>query len=87
MKEAYVLDDDIFNAGAVRNARAVDDNLRELAPVVKLSRENITMIARYEHVSAGLRDWKSIGDGTIESKLTVIGELGLPSTRIVRSIY
>jgi len=59
VKEAYVLDDDIFNAGAVRNARAVDDNLRELAPVVKLSRENITMIARYEHVSAGLRDWKS----------------------------
>ena len=59
MKEAYVLDDDIFNAGAVRNARTVDDNLRELAPVVKLSRENITMIARYDHVSAGLRDWKS----------------------------
>jgi len=59
VKEAYVLDDDIFNAGAVRNARTVDDNLRELAPVVKLSRENITMIARYDHVSAGLRDWKS----------------------------
>ena len=57
MKEAYVCDDDLFNAAAVRNARAVDDNLRELAPVVKLSRENITMIARYEHVSSGLRDW------------------------------
>jgi 4-methoxybenzoate monooxygenase (O-demethylating) len=59
VKEAYVLDDDIFNARAVRNARAVDDSLRELAPVVKLSRENITMIARYDHVSAGLRDWKA----------------------------
>jgi len=59
VKEAYVCDDDVFNAAAVRNARTVDDNLRELAPVVKLSRENITMIARYEHVSAGLRDWKT----------------------------
>ena len=59
MREAYVCNDDLFNAEAVRNARALDDNLRELAPVVKLSRENITMIARYEHVSAGLRDWKT----------------------------
>jgi cytochrome P450 len=59
VKEPYVYDADLFNAEAVRNARAVDDNLRELAPVVKLSRENITMIARYEHVSMGLRDWKA----------------------------
>jgi 4-methoxybenzoate monooxygenase (O-demethylating) len=59
VKQAYVCDDDLFNADAVRNARAVDDHLRELAPVVKLSRENITMVARYEHVSAGLRDWKA----------------------------
>ena len=59
MKEAYVCDDDVFNAAAVRNARAVDDSLRELAPVVKLSRENISMIGRYEDVAAGLRDWKT----------------------------
>lgn len=59
MKEAYVYDADIFNAAAVRAARTVDDSLRELAPVVKLSRENITMLGRYEHVSAGLRDWKT----------------------------
>ncbi len=59
MREAYVYDGDLFNAAAVRNARAVDDELRELAPVVKLSRENVTMIARYEHVAAGLRDWKT----------------------------
>jgi cytochrome P450 len=59
MKEAYVCHDDVFNAAAVRNARAVDDNLRELAPVVKLSRENISMIGRYEDVAAGLRDWKT----------------------------
>src|ERR1700728_3812836 len=59
MKEAYISDDDLFDAAAVRNARAIDDAVRELAPVVKLARENITMIARYEHVSAGLRDWKT----------------------------
>jgi cytochrome P450 len=59
MKEAYVCDDDVFSAASVRNARAVDDNLRELAPVVKLSRENISMIGRYEDVAAGLRDWKT----------------------------
>jgi 4-methoxybenzoate monooxygenase (O-demethylating) len=59
MKEAYVSDDDLFNADSVRNARAVDDGVRELAPVVKLARENITMLARYEHVAAGLRDWKT----------------------------
>ncbi|MBX5463874.1 MAG: cytochrome P450 [Steroidobacteraceae bacterium] len=58
-KEAYVCHDDLFNAEAVRNARAVDDRVRELAPVVKLARENITMIARYEHVSKGLADWKT----------------------------
>ena len=58
-KEAYVSDDDLFDAAAVRNARAIDDAVRELAPVVKLARENITLIARYEHVSAGLRDWKT----------------------------
>ncbi len=57
--EAYVCDDDLFNTAAVRNARAIDDRLRELAPVVKLSRENITMLTRYEHVAAGLLDWKT----------------------------
>jgi 4-methoxybenzoate monooxygenase (O-demethylating) len=59
MATAYVNNDDIFNAASVRNARAIDDALRESAPVVKLARENITMLARYEHVSKGLQDWKS----------------------------
>src|SRR5215467_13513207 len=59
MATAYVNNDDIFNHASVRNARAVDDAVRESAPVVKLSRENITMLARYEHVSKGLSDWKS----------------------------
>jgi len=58
-REICISDEDPFSAAAVRNARAVDDRLRELAPAVKLSRENITLLARYEQVSAGLRDWKT----------------------------
>ena len=58
-KTAPVCDHDVFSADAVRNARQVDDALRELAPVVKLSRENITMIARHQHVTAGLTDWRA----------------------------
>ncbi len=57
-REIFVTDEDPFDAAAVRDARAVDDRLRELAPAVKLSRYNITLVPRYEHVAAGLRDWK-----------------------------
>jgi 4-methoxybenzoate monooxygenase (O-demethylating) len=56
---AFVLDEDLFSRESVRNARAVDDRVREMAPVVKLARENITMLARYEHVAKGLADWKT----------------------------
>jgi cytochrome P450 len=52
-------DTDLFSRESVRNARAVDDRLRELAPVVRLPGEKISMIARFEHVSAGLKDWKT----------------------------
>ena len=52
-------DTDPFSRESVRNANVVDDRLRELAPVVRLPKENITMLARYEHVAAGLKDWKS----------------------------
>src|SRR6516225_1509436 len=58
-REICVSDEDPFSAAAVRNARAVDDRLRELAPAVKLSRENITLLTRYQHVAAGLRDWRT----------------------------
>jgi cytochrome P450 len=51
--------DDFFSREAVRNARAVDDALRELGPVVRLARENITMVARHAHVSEGLKDWQA----------------------------
>ena len=54
-----VCDDDVFNRESVRNARAVDDGLRELAPVVRLSRERISVVGRYEHVAAALRDWRT----------------------------
>src|SRR5882724_11615593 len=52
-------DIDMFGAESVRNARHVDDGLREMAPVVWLERENIAMIGRHEHVSKYLVDWKS----------------------------
>jgi len=58
-REAPVCNDDVFGADAVRNARAVDDGLRELAPVVRLGRENITILARYGEVAAGLKDWRA----------------------------
>ncbi len=40
--EAFVTRRGPLQRQAVRNARAVDDRLREMAPVVKLARENIT---------------------------------------------
>src|SRR5690606_4804417 len=49
---------DIFTPEAVRNAREVDDALRESAPVVRLA-DGTHMLGRHEHVSAGLLDWKA----------------------------
>jgi 4-methoxybenzoate monooxygenase (O-demethylating) len=57
MTTAPVVDIDIFGPAAIRNSRAIDDSLRELAPAVRLSREDITVIGRHEHVRAGLADW------------------------------
>ena len=54
-----VTDIDMFSADSVRNARRVDDGIREMAPVVFLERENIAMLARHEHVAKGLVDWKA----------------------------
>ena len=47
---------DLFSRESVRNARAVDDALREFAPVVRLA-DGTVMIARHAHVTAGLQDW------------------------------
>ena len=49
---------DIFTPEAVVNARAVDDELREFAPVVRLA-DGTHMLGRHEHVAAGLLDWKA----------------------------
>ena len=49
---------DIFTPEAVRNAREIDDALREFAPVVRLA-DGTHMLGRHEHVSAGLLDWKA----------------------------
>jgi len=48
---------DIFTHEAVRDARAVDDALREFAPAVRLA-DGTVMIGRHAHVAAGLMDWK-----------------------------
>jgi cytochrome P450 len=53
---------DLFSATSVRNARAVDDGIREMAPVVWLEHENIAMLARYTEVSKGLVDWKQFSN-------------------------
>ncbi|HSG54620.1 MAG TPA: cytochrome P450 [Paracoccaceae bacterium] len=57
-KEVPLFPYDIFTPDAVRNARAVDDEVREFAPAVRLH-DGTVMIARHEHVTAGLLDWKS----------------------------
>jgi len=49
---------DIFTPEAVRNAREVDDELREFAPVVRLA-DGTHMLGRHAHVSAALLDWKA----------------------------
>ena len=54
-----VLDEDLFSRESVRNARAVDDRVRELAPVVRLAREDIVVMGRFAEVSAALADWRS----------------------------
>jgi 4-methoxybenzoate monooxygenase (O-demethylating) len=54
-----VHDGDMWGREAVLNARATDDAIREIAPVVWLAREDIAIIGRYAHVAAGLTDWQS----------------------------
>ncbi len=63
MNEAPLFDVDIFSSDSVRDANAVDDALREAAPVVRLP-DGTIMIARHEHVSAGLLDWKSFSSSS-----------------------
>src|SRR6187549_645112 len=53
------IDLDPFSHDSVRNARAVDDELRERSPVFKLKGEDVLLLGRHAHVAAGLKDWKS----------------------------
>ena len=55
-------DIDLFSREFVLNARAVDDRVRELAPVVWLNRENVAMLGRWEHVAEGPADWESFSN-------------------------
>jgi 4-methoxybenzoate monooxygenase (O-demethylating) len=61
-QEIPVYDGDMWGREAVLNARAVDDEIREMAPVVWLARENIAIIGRHSHVTAGLTDWQSFSN-------------------------
>jgi 4-methoxybenzoate monooxygenase (O-demethylating) len=49
---------DLFSRESVRNARAVDDEVREFAPVVRLA-DGTVMITRHADVTAGLADWQT----------------------------
>ena len=57
-KEIPLFPYDIFTPEAVRRAREVDDEVREFAPAVRLH-DDVVMIARHEHVTKGLLDWKT----------------------------
>jgi 4-methoxybenzoate monooxygenase (O-demethylating) len=49
---------DLFSHESVRNARAVDDTLREFSPVVRLA-DGTVLITRHADVTAGLADWQT----------------------------
>jgi cytochrome P450 len=49
---------DLFSHESVRNARAVDDAVREFSPVVRLA-DGTVMITRHADVQAGLQDWQT----------------------------
>lgn len=49
---------DLFSRESVRNARAVDDAVREFSPVVRL-KDGTVMITRHADVVTGLGDWQT----------------------------
>ena len=62
---------DLFSHDSVRNARAVDDTLREFSPVVRLA-DGTVMITRHADVLPGSRTGRpsptSRGRGTTRSR-------------------
>jgi cytochrome P450 len=61
MTEIPLYDVDLFSRESIRNARAVDDALRETSPVVRL-RDGTVIVSRHADVSAGLVDWKTFSN-------------------------
>jgi len=61
MADIPLYDVDLFSHESVRNARAVDDALRETSAVVRL-RDGTVLVSRYADVSAGLADWKTFSN-------------------------
>src|SRR3984885_1342974 len=54
-------DVDLFSHESVRNARVVDDTLREFSPVVRLA-DGTVMITRHADVTNGLQDWQTFSN-------------------------
>lgn len=52
---------DLFSHASVRNARAVDDALREYSPVVRLA-DGTVMITRHADVLPGLQEWQTFSN-------------------------
>ena len=62
-KDIPLYPSDIFTPEAVRNARAVDDAVREFAPAVRLH-DGVVMVGRHEHVAKGLLDWQTFSSAS-----------------------
>jgi cytochrome P450 len=54
---------DLFSHESVRDARAVDDALREATPVAQLE-DGTYIVTRYADVAAGLMDWKTFSNAS-----------------------
>ncbi|HEX4024198.1 MAG TPA: cytochrome P450 [Steroidobacteraceae bacterium] len=63
MRDIPAYDVDIFSEASVRNARSVDDALREAAPVARLV-DGTVVVTRYADVAAGLTDWKTFSSAS-----------------------
>ncbi len=63
MSDIPVWDVDIFSEQSIRDARAVDDALREALPVARLA-DGTVIVTRYADVAAGLTDWKTFSSAS-----------------------
>ncbi|MGH8142765.1 MAG: hypothetical protein ACREU2_09645, partial [Steroidobacteraceae bacterium] len=63
MSDIPVWDVDIFSDQSIRDARAVDDALREALPVARLA-DGTVIVTRYADVAAGLTDWRTFSSAS-----------------------